>query len=111
VNAHAERLEPETVQRPVGASLCKSCRRPVIWAVTESGKRMPVDYNEHEGGNVFLYPNRKVVIGKQTDETPMYATRHFSHFATCPNAGKHRRTRTTKRRQDPPGVRREEFPF
>jgi hypothetical protein len=94
-------------------AVCSSCRAPVVWTVTTNGRRLPVDgahtYGdviplEVDDGNVIptgeldratrapvvfvigavleleLYPN---------DETP--AARWRPHFATCPNAGDHRR--------------------
>lgn len=42
---------------------CRSCKAPVFWIVTARDRKMPVD---HDG---------------------------TSHFATCPNAAKHRRPR------------------
>ena len=41
---------------------CRSCGEPIIWCVTKSGKKMPVDV-----------PNE---IGQPTT----------SHFATCPDS-------------------------
>lgn len=40
---------------------CRSCGAPILWCVTEKGKKMPVDV--------------------PTDDEPT-----TSHFATCPNA-------------------------
>jgi hypothetical protein len=84
-------------QRRAASPRCSSCDAPILWAVTEAGKRMPLDYDEHEGGNVFLFrplpgSNQpwKCRVGRQDDPTPQFATRHFSHFATCPNADRHR---------------------
>lgn len=53
-----------TFEIPVGtpASACRSCHARIFWIRTTAGKSMPVD----------------------TDGT--------SHFATCPNAAKHRKT-------------------
>lgn len=42
---------------------CRSCRAPIFWILTPAGKPMPVD------------PDGK------------------SHFATCPDASKHRKPR------------------
>jgi hypothetical protein len=78
-------------QRRAGATRCRSCFRPIRWARTGSGKRMPVDYDENEAGNVFLFADGGCRVGKQDEQTPAGATRHFSHFATCPHADEHRR--------------------
>lgn len=53
---------------------CNSCRAKIIWFKTAAGKNMPVD--EHTVG---------------PDDQEYDPPRHVSHFATCPNADKHRR--------------------
>jgi len=84
-------------------STCRSCGAPVVWAVTPEGRRMPVDAEPVDGGNVLLSPNPTgsqdryapvaTVVGKRVqaslfgDDGPRYV----SHFATCPNADLHRR--------------------
>lgn len=73
------------------AKKCRSCEAPIIWATTDSGKRMPLDFDEHEGGNVFLAADGTCRVGRQEEDTTPGTTRHFSHFATCPNADQHRR--------------------
>jgi hypothetical protein len=74
---------------------CRSCYRPIIWAVTVRGKSMPVDAEPPtQGGNVDL-------VGHGTDARPLAkvlnTTQQFgrtglrlSHFASCPNADRHR---------------------
>jgi hypothetical protein len=78
-------------QKRASAKRCSSCERPIIWAKTDTGKWMPLDYDPDEGGNVFFFLDFTCKVGRQTDQTPQFATRHFSHFATCPNAKDHRR--------------------
>jgi hypothetical protein len=55
---------------------CNSCRKQIIWFKTEAGKNMPVDADTVEAGD---------------DELDL--ERHISHFATCPNADRHRKPR------------------
>lgn len=51
---------------------CTSCRAPIVWIETPLGKRMP--------------------LSMRTVRTAEDGTRWAeSHFADCPNAGKHRR--------------------
>lgn len=57
---------------------CGSCKAPVVWFYTKTGKRMPVDASS----------TRPSDAAHQLD-----LTRHISHFATCPDAAKHRRPR------------------
>lgn len=67
---------------------CSSCGAPIIWAMSERRKRMPMDaeptvlapgqykLRENDDGSVDAYLVRRVWV---------------SHFATCPNADQHRR--------------------
>lgn len=53
---------------------CSSCRAKIIWFKTAAGNNMPVDADTVE-----------------PEDEVLDLTRHKSHFATCPNADKHRR--------------------
>lgn len=90
--AYTEQMGETAAQRQkrAAAKKCKSCHAPIIWAKSD-GKWMPLNYDPDEGGNVFLFLDGKCKVGRQDDATPQFATRHFSHFATCPNADEHRR--------------------
>jgi hypothetical protein len=57
---------------------CKGCQATIIWARTEGGKNMPLDYAPVTGGNIEL--REGVVTFARPD--PMVA-RHISHYATC----------------------------
>lgn len=63
-------------------SRCRSCGAEILWAVTTSGKRMPVDATPEPYGNVQLETVdgvlRASVVG-HGDGT------HVAHFATCPD--------------------------
>ena len=78
---------------------CRSCSAPIIWTCTKQGNRMPVDavpladdgasgfilFDGGQGGELLaLYKGPSSARGE-----PLYA----SHFATCPQAAQHRRTR------------------
>lgn len=83
-------------------SACRSCSAPIEWALTEAGRRMPLDPGLHADGAV-------VVVGHvPNDGTPLVVTLGVdtrdrlrgvgelelrrSHFQTCPNADDWRRT-------------------
>lgn len=55
---------------------CRSCWAQIIFLPTVHGKKMPVDADTVEAGDDLFDQER-----------------HTSHFATCPNAGRHRRIR------------------
>lgn len=73
-------------------SSCRSCNAPIIWAITENGKRMPLD------AEPFALPAGLFALDTSSDppltvsvaaerREPLYR----SHFATCPNADQHRK--------------------
>lgn len=84
-------------------SLCRSCNATIVWCETATGKRMPVDAEPHEGGTLVLISEgagtRVLALhfdsGDQRAERAraLRQRRHRSHFATCPNAGQHRRSK------------------
>lgn len=62
---------------------CKSCKANIYWLPTEKGKTMPTDADSlTEDEKRWIESNRELLFkfGK-----------HTSHFATCPNARKHRK--------------------
>lgn len=76
---------------------CRSCGAEIYWAITNNGKRMPVDYLPTPEGTIAIeYPKGPLLaIVLHGDE--LLAAReageplHLSHFATCPNAASHRK--------------------
>lgn len=80
-----------TGQRP-SVAVCEACGEAIIWCVTATGAKMPVDVEPVEGGNVILTagpaPVAHVVSkrGRQRAGRTLYT----SHFATCPAADKFR---------------------
>lgn len=55
---------------------CRTCGANIIWVKTESGKNMPVDYDE-----------------EIKNETNFDSDRMQSHFSTCKDANKWRKER------------------
>jgi hypothetical protein len=71
---------------------CKSCGAPIVWAVSSKGRALPLDPEPSPKGNLSLdsgTPPKARVVQPHGLEGPLYT----SHFATCPNAKKHRRKR------------------
>jgi hypothetical protein len=93
-------------------SACKSCRAEIEWAVTETGKRIPIDSERRREGNILLEhrevgrpPIARVLTREQVDAHRRTHAENLargldtgsadlfvSHFATCPNAAQHRRS-------------------
>lgn len=76
-------------------SKCKSCGAEIIFVPTGHGKKMPCDarqirFDEMVGGPDLVVTLDGEVIRGKISETG--AERGYvSHFATCPDADKHRR--------------------
>jgi hypothetical protein len=93
-------------ERKVGGMTtgCESCGAWIFWAVTEAGKRIPLDSSETKDGNIVVEfsreKNQYIAHVLKKDEVPQplsgsWASARFtSHFATCPNAAKHRKKKS-----------------
>jgi hypothetical protein len=71
---------------------CRSCNAPVLWVRTTSGALMPLDAEPVENGNIALidgvaHTRRGDLFEEMLPDGPRYQ----SHFASCPNAAKHRK--------------------
>lgn len=92
---------------------CRSCGAEVWWAWTTGGKRMPVDATPDPEGMLVAVDSEGYVLADplldlaiehgQASQVTMARRAHrsmtgevrrwTSHFATCPNAEKHRKKR------------------
>ncbi|AUX81886.1 hypothetical protein SEA_BOBBOB_45 [Gordonia phage BobBob] len=79
-------------------SACSSCGETIIFAKTAKGKSMPLDPEPNATrGNVYVTGQGRDMTA--TTLTDALAQRfredgkllYLSHFATCPNANRHRR--------------------
>lgn len=75
------------ISEPKDATVCRSCGAKIVWFTTAKNAKIPVDLATVVG-NVRLFD----------------ADIHTSHFATCPNAQKHRNTAPKKTFNRPKGV-------
>jgi len=80
-----------------GVSRCRSCRARIVWAITERGKRMPLDEQPSAEGTFVVRPvyGDGVVVLRaiSAPEAGTDEPKHTSHFATCPQADRWRRAR------------------
>ena len=81
---------------------CKSCNANIIWFKTKAGKSMPCNpgqvkyWQKHNGSKRIVTPEGDVIACEleppcTAGELPETGTGYVSHFATCPDAGSHRR--------------------
>lgn len=66
---------------------CNSCQSAIVWAVTEKGRRMPMDLEPSFRGTFRLEQRGTegtvaVFVKKEDRKGPLYT----SHYATCPQA-------------------------
>jgi hypothetical protein len=75
---------------------CRACQAPLLWVLTEHGKKMPLDYEPYVGDD----PRGLFVLRDGPDGTYAMATTpeafpdepvYRSHFATCTRPGDFRR--------------------
>src|SRR5262249_13148221 len=62
---------------------CRSCGASIVWAFTASGKRMPVDADPDERGNLEIRSEEGTMF---VDVVEPGAGTHRPHFATCPES-------------------------
>lgn len=78
---------------------CHSCDAGVLWATTEAGKRIPLDPQPRTDGTFYLRPRHPegvtAIAVKDADREAIAAAHqlYVTHFATCPHASRHRRSR------------------
>ncbi len=77
---------------------CSTCGAPIVWRRGERGGRMPLDAQPNPAGNVLdLGPDEPAIVLREPGLIPLDAptggTLRTSHFATCPDAAKHRKRR------------------
>lgn len=94
------------VQR--GAVDCRFCGSSVVWAVTDSGRRMPIDRMPAvDGGWVLFYfeeeepePVQRVTWARSLEEYS--GPRWLAHWATCPerDAARHQEETRNDRQLD-----------
>lgn len=73
---------------------CRSCGAAILWTTTTAtGKRIPLDADPHEDGNIALVPAGAMVLTKELVEQgkAIGSKRYRSHFATCPHSASHRK--------------------
>jgi hypothetical protein len=76
-------------------ALCRSCGTPIYWLRHHvTGKLAPIDIEEGFGGNITidLDAAEYTIVPKGSSPSP---NRHRNHFATCPQAAKHHKTKVS----------------
>lgn len=71
---------------------CNSCDAAIRWVLTPKGKRMPLDPEPSPAGNVLVEDGVGLTLGGDLLIAALHEERdlYTSHFATCPNAARHR---------------------
>jgi hypothetical protein len=73
---------------------CRTCDKPIIWAVTSRLRDMPVDAQPVPDGNIRLEPREGMQpVARVLSVAEQFGKKSLrkSHFATCPQAERWRR--------------------
>lgn len=70
------------------AATCHDCRRPILWTITEAGKRLAVDAEPDPAGNAAIWRDGTGALRSRrpSAELPLtgWERLHKPHVATCP---------------------------
>lgn len=75
---------------------CRGCNAPIMWAITEEGKRAPLDITPSTAGNVLAWASQKEMrCATFAGDTLAALVAHgvplrTNHFMTCPVADRFR---------------------
>lgn len=83
---------------------CKSCLADIIWIKTPNGKSIPCNSTPiyyirrpRSGTKKIITPNGEVIMCEYTtDPCKATGTGYVPHWATCPYADLHRKTKKVK---------------
>ena len=71
---------------------CRTCKAPIVWAVSENGKWMPLDATPNPRGEWRLFGDAPRADYVPADRRAELADQLLvAHWATCPHADDHRR--------------------
>lgn len=75
----------------------EACGAAITWAVTDAGKRIPIDPEPVPNGNLILTElapgqDLRVRYLRKGEDIPALAPRYQAHFVTCPEANRFRRS-------------------
>jgi hypothetical protein len=82
-------------------SVCRSCGAPILWVRTTHARALPLNVDEDPEGIVTLRERAReadrflgplAVVHSVKNPPPAGVARYTSHFATCPNAARHRKS-------------------
>lgn len=90
-------LKGPTPRAEVGTSECRSCQAPIVWVITEKGRKMPVDVAPSDDGRfrkvrVEANGDKLVHFVKDSEMEANTAKLYASHFQTCPEAKEWKRS-------------------
>lgn len=75
---------------------CSSCKADIIWSTSEKGSAAPIDFQPSPDGTVALeYRGSPTPLSRVVPVKHRFGRTDLrkSHFATCPEAARHRRGR------------------
>ena len=79
------------------ASTCRACHAPIFWAITDKGRRIPLNVAPRRDGNVLISRRGGVTHASVLSRVQAAGARasgkdtYTSHFADCPRASTFRK--------------------
>ncbi len=73
---------------------CSGCGADIVWGITKSGARMPVDPEPVNGGNLVKTHADPLMVKVVRPEPDVM--RYVSHYVTCPYAARFRKSAGVK---------------
>ena len=81
---------------------CRSCGKPIQWAKHgHTGKWMPLETAHYPEAKILVFEGRPTTFLVESAQLDLFDLGHdipnrrtISHYATCPNAPKHRKAAT-----------------
>jgi hypothetical protein len=76
----------------VSSDRCEACQKPLVWAVTKTGRTAPVELDPHPEGNVLVFRVESRIECRTAAGFALDWLREqgvplrLNHFASCPQA-------------------------
>lgn len=75
------------------SATCSTCGAHIVWVITPTGKKMPVDAAPSERGTLRVFWDDGADSLRAVVDRGHEGDRYLSHFATCAHANDHRRVK------------------
>jgi hypothetical protein len=78
----------------VNQTTCRACSAPIFFALTVNSRRIPIDVEPCEDGNVVVVGDMAVILTKEMMAAGVQGKRYRAHWASCPKSKQFRKPAT-----------------